>query len=72
VGSSRIAPKASTVNSAPLEWSSTPMDIGLSNSGGETDVRVRSPTWMSSPGRMACTRSIGTGHQVDMRSAANP
>jgi hypothetical protein len=72
VASGRIAPNASTVNSDPVERSSTPMDIGLSNSGGATAVRVRSPTWMSSPGRMACTLSIGTGHHVDMRSAANP
>ncbi len=44
VASGRMAPKASTVNKAPVERSSTPVDIGLSNSGGATAVNVRSPT----------------------------
>jgi hypothetical protein len=42
VASGRIAPKASTVNSAPVERSRSPSEVGLSKSGGATAVSALS------------------------------
>ena len=59
--SARSAPKQSALKSAPDRSSCSPVVMGLSNVGGRSAVRERSPTLSVWPGLTRWTRSIGRG-----------